>query len=191
MEGADAGSITLSFVIDASDYAQYAAVVKRRQQYQGRRANFIAFLAVFFSAIPVALIFRFFSRHLAPPIRDMIGWTSLLSFMFGAYAMVIAASLINRQTRKKALAENPVAFGARSVAFDSAGVALTSPKATARWQWAAIHGFTRERGMLLLWIGRASAVAIPVRSFENAGACEAAVAFIRARLTEARLPSPS
>jgi hypothetical protein len=88
MNGTDVGSITVSFAMIENEYAQYAAAIKRRQP---RWANFLAFVLVLFSAIPVALMFRFFARQsYVAAISDEIGLVSLVSYMVGACAMMTA-----------------------------------------------------------------------------------------------------
>jgi len=54
----------------------------------------------------------------------------------------------------------------------------------ARWRWAAVSHLTAQKGLLLVWIG-SSAVVIPDRSFASPGARDAAIAFVRAKLSEA------
>lgn len=176
MNGTDVGSITVSFAMNENEYARYAAAIKRRQP---RWANFLAFVLVLFSAIPVALTFRFFARQsYVAAISDEIGLVSLLSYMVGAYAMMTAAFVIQRRTSKRTVAAVR-AYGTVTAVLDVAGVALTR-QMESRWAWAAIQDFSREGGLLLLWIGPSAAIAIPSRSFETASACDAAAAFIRA-----------
>jgi hypothetical protein len=54
----------------------------------------------------------------------------------------------------------------------------------AHWCWAAISGVTAQRGLLLLWTGN-GAVIVPDQSFASAAARDAAIAFIRARRSDA------
>ncbi len=44
---------------------------------------------------------------------------------------------------------------------------------------------TFEQSLLLIWISQSSAVAIPSRCFGSEAACKAALAFVRARVSEA------
>jgi hypothetical protein len=122
MNGTDVGSITVSFAMNENEYARYAAAIKRRQP---RWANFLAFVLVLFSAIPVALTFRFFARQsYVAAISDEIGLVSLLSYMVGAYAMMTAAFVIQRRTSKRTVAAVR-AYGTVTAVLDVAGVALT------------------------------------------------------------------
>jgi hypothetical protein len=60
------------------------------------------------------------------------------------------------------------------------GVTLTGQISQTMWQWAAVSRFTSEKQLL----GQTAAVVIPCRSFASDSACEAAKAFIRARLSD-------
>jgi len=188
MNGTEAGSVTVSFAGTADEFARYAAAVKRRRP---RSDSYIAFLAVFFGAIPVALIFRLIwgQQSNSLGISDRVGLASLFAYMFGACAMWIAAFVVQRWATNRALSAAVKTYGTRTAVLDANGVALFGPKEETRWRWAGIEGLSCEDGLLLLWVGPASAVAIPVRSFEGRGARETAVAFIRARLSEAKSAS--
>jgi hypothetical protein len=188
MNGTEAGSITVSFTATADEFARYAAAMKRRRS---RPDHFVAFLAVFFGAIPVALISRLLwgQQSNSSGINDQVGLASLFAYMFGACVMWIAAFVVQRRATNRALTATAKTYGTRMAVLDAAGVALISPKGEARWRWAGIAGLSCEGGLLLLWVSPDSAVAIPVRSFEGAGASETAVAFIRARLSGARSAS--
>jgi len=176
--------IAVTFAMTAGDYARYFAVVNR---HQPRRSNFIAFLAVFVAAIPVALAFRAIGADLSgrTATGDLIGRTSLFAFLLGACTMLVAAFVVRRMAMNRYVAGTPNAFEAKTAVFDATGVTLTGKISEARWRWAAVSRFTCENDLLLLWIGPSSAVTIPSRGFENLQACEAAVAFVRARLAEA------
>jgi hypothetical protein len=140
---------------------------------------------VFFSAIPAALMFRFFAQQsYVTAISDEIGLASLLSCMVGACVTMTAVFVIQRRTSKRTVAAVR-AYGTVTAVLDAAGVALTR-QTEVRWGWAAIQDFSREGGLLLLWIGPSAAIVIPWRSFETASACDAAAAFIRAQRAEAR-----
>ncbi|HLX16235.1 MAG TPA: YcxB family protein [Bradyrhizobium sp.] len=183
MSDAIVDRIAVTFSMTADDYARYFAVVNR---HQPRRGNFIAFLAVFVGAIPVALAFRAIGTSLSGSTAtgDLIGRASLFAFLLGGCAMLVAGYVIRRIASNRYLAGTPNAFEAKTVAFDATGVTLTGKISEARWRWAAFSRFTYENDLLLLWTGSSSAVTIPSRGFESPNACEATAAFIRARLPE-------
>ena len=72
----------------------------------------------------------------------------------------------------------------KQVMFDTIGVTMTGRIYAYRWRWAAISGLTAQRGLLVLWIG-SFAVIVPGRSFDSAASRDAAIAFIRARQSDA------
>jgi hypothetical protein len=184
VNGADSSFVKVTYSYSASDYAQYTAAVRRRQR---RQSGFIAFLLAFFGAIPVAFVFR---QYVDTRIADTIGLTSLTSYLLGASAMWAVLLFSYWRLGKRRMAEIPNPFAPRTVTIDATGVAVVSQSTEGLWHWVAITAFTCERGLLLLWVGPASAVAIPISAFESTDACQAAVAFIRARLAEARPASP-
>jgi len=136
MSDAIVDRIAVTFSMTADDYARSFAVVNR---HQPRRGNFIAFLAVFVAAIPVAFAFRavgtYFSGNSAT--GDLTGRTSLLAFLLGGCAMLVAAFVVRRIALKRYLAGTPNVFEAKTAAFDATGVTLTGKISEARWRWAA------------------------------------------------------
>lgn len=176
--------IEVTFAMTADDYARYFAV---RGGRQSEWTNFIAYVAGLFCAIPVALLFRSIGARLSgdPAAGDLIGQFSLAAFLLGTVAMNIAGSFARRMAVRKYLTGTPNAFESKTAVLDATGVTLTGQISQAMWRWAAVSRFTNEKQFLLIWIGQ-SAVAIPRRCFENDRACEAAKAFIRARLSELR-----
>jgi hypothetical protein len=174
--------IAVTFSLTADDYARFAAVVSRHQSGQ---ANLYAYVAVFFGAIPVALLFRSLGAHGPddPAAVDSIGQLSLAAYLLGTLATVVAGLLVRRIAIRKHLAGTLNAFESKTAVFDVTGITLTGQVSQVVWRWPAISRCTGEKDLLLIWIGQSSAVIIPRRSFPNDGACEAAKAFIRARLS--------
>jgi hypothetical protein len=72
--------------------------------------------------------------------------------------------------------------------IDRLAITITLPGIEAKWQWTAVERCTFEGGLLLVWIGPSRAATIPCRSFESRDSCNKALAFIRARLVEAKRP---
>jgi hypothetical protein len=170
--------------MNAGDYARYSAAARRRQS---SRANTIILLIVMFGAIPVALILRLAWMHLSGNTRigDTAGYVGLFAYLLGAYAMLVAMSVIQRLARNRVVAATPNAFETKTAVFDATGIAVAGKLSDATWRWGAIQDFTRDRDLLLLWIGPFSAITIPTRSFEDARAREAAAAFIRSHMADA------
>jgi hypothetical protein len=177
--------ITVTYKLNAADYAHYAASVERRSR------SWTAFnisLALFFCAIPVALIFR---ARAAASLRDddaieMVGQFTLYAFVLGIVGSWLTSSVINRIARRRYFATTVNSHEPRTAEIDRDGVTVTGKALRSRWEWAAITKCTFERGLLLIWIGPFSAVAIPSHCFASEAACAAALAFARARLTEAK-----
>jgi hypothetical protein len=76
--------IAVTFNLTANDYARFSAVVSRHQSGQ---ANLYAYIAVFFAAIPVTLLFRSIGAHGLddPPAVDSIGQLSLAGKRLSAH----------------------------------------------------------------------------------------------------------
>jgi len=177
--------IAVTFNLTADDYTRYYAILRRGQS---NWANFIAYVATLFGAIPVALMFRALGARLSddPQAADLIGKFSLAAFLLGTIAIVVAGSFTRKTAIRKHLTGTPNAFESKTAVIDAAGVTLIGQISQATWQWAAITRSTSDRDLLLIWIGQSWAVVIPRRSFANDGAYDAAQAYIRARLAEAR-----
>jgi hypothetical protein len=174
--------IEVTFEMTAHDYARYFTI----RGHESGWTNRLAYAGAFFSAIPVALIFRSIGVRLSSPAAaDLIGQFSLWSFLLGAFAIIIAGSLMCRIAIRKYLAGTPNAFESKTAVLDATGVTLTGQISQAMWQWAAISRLSSEKQLLLIWIGQ-SPVVIPHRSFASDSACDAAKAFVRARLAEVR-----
>ena len=179
--------MAVTFEMTADDYARYFAVRGRREP---RWTNLVAYIVALFAAIPVALIFRWIGAHLT---RDsaaiaLIGKFSLAAFLLGTIAMIAVGVFLRRTSISNYLAGTLNAFEPKTAVFDATGITITvsGQLSQAMWRWAAISGFTSEKGLLLIWIGQSNAVAIPLRAFGDDSAWEAANAFLRARLAEVR-----
>jgi len=184
MNAPDPDRIAVTFTLTVDDYARYFwAVGRRRRSWTPWLILSIAFSC----AIPTALLFR----HLAAQrLDDMaaietVGLDSLLAFAFGVFATMIALSIIDRMRSRKYFTEAADRTDSQTVTLERTGVTLSRKTTQSRLQWAAVMRCTRESDLLLLWLAPASAMPIPCRSFDSPGACEAAFAFVRARLAEA------
>jgi hypothetical protein len=183
--------IAVTFSLRADDYVRYVAAVDRRSRSW---SAFTVWAAVFFCAIPVALLFRALAadRIANAGVIEMAGRYSLFAFAFGVFAAWIGFSAIRRMTQKRYF-ETTVAWpGPRTIELDHIGITLTARATQSKWQWSAVSRCTFERDLLLIWIAPSAAVPVPGRSFGSPAACAAALAFVRARLSEAcaTLPRP-
>jgi hypothetical protein len=174
--------IAVTFAMTADDYARYFAV---RNRHEAGAANFFAYAAALFSAIPVALAFRFIGRRLSgDAAADLIGQFSLAAFLLGTIAIVVAGLFARRIATRRYLAGTLNAFESKTVVFDATGITVTGKLSQTMWQWAAISRSQSGKDLLLVWIGKSTALAIPRRSFASDDAYEATTALIRARLPE-------
>jgi len=170
--------------LGADDYSRYFSVVGKRQSTW---ANVSIYVAAFCMAIPVA----FAARALAdietgnPQAIELAGLVGLLAFFAGIISLAVAASLIRRRTMTGMLAATPHAFDVKTVTLDETGVSIEGKLSQVTWSWPAITRLSVEQGLVLLWIGAQNAVVIPERAFADAGARDGAVAFVRAKLTQA------
>jgi hypothetical protein len=131
-------------------------------------------LAVAFSAIPAALMFRSIGAHRLddPEAVNLIGQFSLAAYLLGTLAIVAAAAglLMRRIALRKHIAGTLNAFESKTAVFDATGMTQTGQLSQATWQWAGISRCTSEKDLLLIWIGQSAAVVIPRRSFTGDGA---------------------
>src|SRR5277367_4602285 len=141
--------IEVTFDTTADEYARCFAV---RAKHESAWANFGVFVALLFTAIPVALLFRFFGTHLSASSTgaDLIGQFSLASFLLGTIATVIAGSCGRRTAINRYLAGTPNAFGSKTAVFDATGVALIGQISQTMWQWAAVSRLSCEKQLLLI-----------------------------------------
>jgi len=179
--------IVVSYTLTSGEYEHYAAAAVRRSSSW---KSFYVFVAVVFLAIPVALFFRAIaaqSLHDSGAV-ELVGDFSLCSYGAGVAAAIIWG-YIARSILRKRYYEGTVARRELTTAvIDRSEINVTIPGIEAKWQWTAVEGCTFERGLLLVWIGPSQAAAIPSRCFESRESCLKALAFIRARLVEAKRP---
>ena len=181
------GPIVVSYTLTSDEYGHYAAAAVRRSSSQ---SSFYAFVAVVFLAIPVALFFRAIaaeSLHDSKAV-ELAGNFSLCAYGAGV-AVAIIWGYIARWIQRSRYYKGIVARRERTTAvIDRSRITVTIPGIEAKWQWTAVEGCTFERGLLLVWVGPSQAAAIPGRCFESRDSCLKALAFIRARLAEAKRP---
>jgi hypothetical protein len=179
--------IVVSYRLTSDEYGHYAAAAVRRSS---SRSLFYAFVAVVFLAIPVALFFRAIaaeSLHDSKAV-ELVGNFSLCAYGAGV-AVAIIWGYIARWIQRSRYYKGTVARRELTTAvIDRSQINVTIPGVEAKWQWTAVEGCTFERGLLLVWIGPSQAAAIPSRCFESRDSCLKALAFIRARLVEAKHP---
>jgi hypothetical protein len=179
--------IVVSYTLTASDYAQYAAAVSRRNRSW---SSFYIFVAVVFLAIPVALFFRSIAARRLDDSEavELAGHFSLYAYGAGVAVAIIWGYIVRWIQRKRYFEATAGRRELTTAVIDRLGIIITVPGIEAKWQWTAVEGCTFERGLLLVWIGPSQAATIPCRSFESRDSCNKALAFIRARLVEVKRP---
>jgi hypothetical protein len=185
MSDSDPERIVTTYDFTADDYARYAAAVERR----GRSwTTFNIFAASFFCAIPVALWFRALAAQILNNSEaiETAGRFSLYAFVLGVIATLISAYIVQHIKRKRYYKTAVWTRDTWTTVLDRSGISMSSNGSEWKTPWAALQRCTREHELLLVWLGLASAVSIPCRSFASKEACDQAIAFIRARLAEAR-----
>ena len=179
--------IVVNYTLTSGEYGHYTAAAVRRSS---SRSSFYAFVAVVFLAIPVALFFRAIA---AESLHDSKAVELAGNFSLCAYATGVAVAIIwgyiARWIQRSRYYKGTVAGRELTTAvIDRSRITVTVPGIEAKWQWTAVEGCTFERGLLLVWVGPSQAAAIPSRCFESRDSCLKALAFIRARLVEAKRP---
>jgi hypothetical protein len=180
--------IVITYNLTADDYARYAAAVERRSRSW---TTFNISVAACFCAIPVALLFRSLAAQSldGPEAIEMAGRFSLYAFALGVIATIAAGYFIQHIERKRYYKATMSQREPRTAVIDRSGISVSVNGSEWKAKWAALQRCTRERGLLLIWFGLSSAVSIPCHSFESPEACDKALAFIRARLAEAKAPA--
>lgn len=176
------GTITVQATMTRDDYASYFSVM---QQRQASRKNSAGYAVVLFAAIPTALAGRALGLYFgsAPADADLIGKCSLASFLIGVFAIIVAGFITRRLAIRDQLGATLNAFAPKTVSFDATGVTMTGSVSESRWRWPAISGLTTQQGLVLVWIAGSSALAIPDRCFAGPAEREAALAYVRERLS--------
>jgi hypothetical protein len=180
--------ISVTYGLTQEDYKGYAAAANRRSRSW---SAFAISVALFFCAIPVALLFRAIaagSPHDSEAI-ERVGEAGLFAFALGIVASWIAAAFIGQIARERYFAATD-ADKPRTVVLDHAGLSVTAQASAYQYQWSAVTRCTLERGLLLIWVAPYSAVPIPARHFGSEGERAAALAFVRARIAGAKAPPP-
>jgi hypothetical protein len=177
--------IVVSYTLTSGEYARYAAAAARRSS---SRSSFYAFVAVVFLAVPVALFFRAIAAQSLDDSEavELAGYFSLCAYVTGVAAAIIWGYIARWIQRKRYYKATVARRELTTAVIGRSEINVTVPGIEAKWQWAAVEGCTFERGLLLVWIGPSQAAAIPGRSFESRDSCLKALAFIRARLVEAK-----
>jgi hypothetical protein len=179
--------IVVSYTLTSGEYAHYAAAASRRSSSW---KSFYVFVAVVFLAIPVALFFRAIaaqSLHNSAAV-ELVGYFSLCAYETGVAAAMIWGYVVRWILRKRYYEGTVARRELTTAVIDRSQINVTVPGIEAKWQWKAVEGCSIESCLLLVWIGPSQAAAIPCRSFESRDSCNKAVAFIRARLLEAKRP---
>jgi hypothetical protein len=181
--------ITLQVTLTRDDYARYVAIANRRN---ASWSNVAWYAGALFAAVPLALFFESLGRGLAAASADaaLIGKFSLFAFLFGGLTMQLLVLILRRLAMRRYVAVTLNPLEPKQVVFDTIGVTMTGGISEYRWRWAAISGLTAQRDLLVLWIG-SFAVIVPGRSFDSAAARDAAIAFIRARKSDAASAAPT
>lgn len=147
----------------------YAAAVDRRSRSW---AGFSTSVAVWFGAIPVALLFRTLAaqRTQSAELVEMVGRSSLFAFGLGVFTSWIGFAISTRLARRKHYRRLASQLGSRTVVLETSGITLTSGTSHSTWQWNAVTGFSGRRDLLLIWIVQGTAIAIPCRCLDDEGA---------------------
>jgi hypothetical protein len=145
-------------------------------------------VALLFSAIPTALLFRTLAARRTPDaaLVEMVGRFTLFAFALAILACWVGAAIGNRLARWKQYNALASQSDVRTIVLENSGISLTSQTSQSTLQWSAITGFSVKGELFLLWISQVSGIAIPARSLGDDAARLAAQAFIRARLAEVR-----
>jgi hypothetical protein len=179
--------IVVSYTLTSSEYAHYAAAASRRTSSW---KSFYVFVAVVFLAIPLALFFRAMAAQSLDDSEavELVGYFSLCAYGTGVAAAIMWGYIARWLLRKRYYQGMVARRELTTAVIDRSQINVTVPGMETNWQWKAVDGCTLERGLLLVWIGPSQAAAIPCRSFESRESCNKALAFIRARLLEAKRP---
>ena len=177
--------IQLQVQLSPEDYARYFAIVGKRQSTW---TNLAIYAGAFFMAIPAALAGKALAAlETASPVAiGLVGRFSLFAFFAGILTLTLAMWLVRRRAMAGALSSTPNAFDSKTVVLDENDVSITGKLSQARWTWPAITRVTAEQGLVLFWIGSQNAVIISDRAFPSPEARNAAIAFARARISQAQ-----
>jgi hypothetical protein len=116
----------------------------------------------------------------------MAGEYSLYAYCIAIIVTWIGTSLLTWIVRRKHFRTEVVAPKPRTTEIDQAGVTLSSDGARVTYDWAVVTRLTVKQNLALMWVAPAMAVVIPTRCFGDEAASAAALAFIRARIAEAK-----
>jgi hypothetical protein len=182
--------IAVAYTLTARDYAAYAAAIDWRSRSW---AGFTISVAVLFSAIPVALLFRTLAaqRTHDAELIELVGRSSLFAFALAILASWIGAAISTQLARRKYYNRWASQSNSRTVVLETSGITLTSRTSYSNLQWSGVTGISGIRDLLLIWIVQGAAIAIPSRCFGDDGARDAAKAFVRARMAEVQAHAES
>jgi hypothetical protein len=177
--------ISVSFKLTADEYARYAAIVE-----QSRRSwtNFYVYVAMLFTGIPVALLLRAVAaqRMDEGEALDMVGEYSLYAYGIAFVVVWIGTSVLTWMARRQHFRTVVDTPEPRTTEFDRSGVTIRSDGARLSYDWAAVTRCTVKQKLLLIWVAPSTPVMVPLRCFGDDAAIAAALAFVRAGITEAQ-----
>jgi hypothetical protein len=143
--------IAVAYTLTARDYVAYAAAIDRRSRSW---AGFTISVAVLFSAIPVALLFRTLAaqRTHDAELIELVGRSSLFAFALAILASWIGAAVSTQLARRKYYKRWASQSDSRTVVLEPSGITLTSRTSHSNLQWSAVTGISGMRDLLLIWI---------------------------------------
>jgi hypothetical protein len=169
----------------ADEYARYAAAIDRANRSW---TSVYVFAAVLFSGIPVALLLRSIAAQRLgdSDALEMLGDYSLYAFGIAIFINWIGTSVHRWIVRRRYFRTEVNTPEPRTTELDHNGVTVNGDGARVTYDWAVVSRWTVKQKLLLMWVAPAVAVVIPTRCFGDEAASAAALAFIQARITEAK-----
>jgi hypothetical protein len=177
--------IAVKIDLTADEYARYAAAIDRANRSW---TKFYVSVAILFSGIPVALLLRSVAAQRLGDSEalDMVGDYSLYAFGIAIFVSWIGSAFVTWIVRRRFYRTEVNTPEPRTTELDHDGVTISGDGARLTYDWAVVTRWTVKQNLLLMWVAPAIAVVIPTRCFGDDAAAAAALAFVRARIAEAK-----
>ncbi|MCH9765554.1 MAG: YcxB family protein [Alphaproteobacteria bacterium] len=91
----------------------------------------------------------------------------LLAYLFGLGTTILTLVLFTKDTKARMLRATPQVWETRTITIDEAGLRQKTDTSQATFLWSGINKIDVTDTMLLVWIHKFSAIAIPHRAFPN------------------------
>jgi hypothetical protein len=156
-----------TFVLTPDEAAALQALQSARQARFARQGTKLRLAVVL---VPVTALVALFAADRIVfggnmPFGIYLGL--IAAYLFGSFTQGFVVKMSVSDTKRRMLLETPQVWEPGTVTITGEGLRQVAESSEVLWTWSAIGPIKRASAMLLLWLGRFSVVAVPLRAFET------------------------